>query len=1589
MFQQNKHLFLRGFSVALVLFVLASLFPGDSQAATLLTDNFTGTTIDTAKWTEIDSAGAGGTSGDIQQNGTLTVGNSYISSTWGARALVSVDDFDSDGLEISAVMTRNSDQLLGYGDYNFQSGGTKSFIIDVLGSGSVLALAWNNGGLAANTSCGTATNGATYRMKIISGGFEVYKNDVLQCTLSTGVTIDDEKVYLQSSATASVFDDVLVTGNSSGPTEPGQVTGLSADPGDEEIDLSWTAPASDGGSSITDYQVEYKLTTDGSWTTFVDGVSASTAATVTGLTNDLGYNFRVSAANIVGTGTPSSVVTATSSAPAAPGQVTGLSATGGNTQVSLSWSIPASNGSSITDYVVEYKLSTDGSWSTFNDGTSASASATVTGLTNDLLYNFRVSAVNGIGTGLVSSTANATPVAIGYILTDDFTGTTINTSKWNEVDPTGAGGSTGKITQNGTLSIADSFVGGAWGSTALISQESFSSTDLEISAKITANSSSLIGYGDYIFGEVANKAFLLYITASGNGQPIWGLAWTNGNYTATTACGTTASGATYKLKIIPDGYEIYVNDALACSVDAGFSLDEKPAFFQTATTASTFDDIAVYGIQEPDTVPDAPTIGAATAGNQQAIVTFSAPADNGGDDITSYTVTSNPGSITASGASSPITVTGLTNGVEYTFTVTATNGIGTSSPSSASNAVTPAVPPAPGQVTGLVVTGVNQQALLSWTAVTASDPVTDYKIEYKTSAGSTWTTFSDGTSTSAKAIVTGLVNDTQYDFRVSALNSGGYGTVSSTATATPFTIEQLAFVITGESNSGGIGLNSDASGAELAARSSVQIMNLTSGLFGFEDLDIGTNNLRDHAGLEGYYANSHGFELQLANSTEAHFFPDHEQVYLVKTGQGGSQVAQWTVGNGTGYWTKFLERTSAAKSQIPAEGRQWVVWMSLGINDAIAGVATSTWKTAMVAHIDKIKADLPGSIVIMTQFQSMTNQSGYATYNAVMDEIAAQQSNVFVVSATGAGLRDTNHWSYAGLKTVASRMATTTKTQLGLIYPGTPTSLGATPANTQVALSWTAPVSNAGYAITDYQVEYKTSAGSTWNTFSDGVTTATSSTVTGLTPGTAYNFRIRAVNTNGSGNAVTVNSSTTDTDGPVISSVDADPGTTSAVISWTTDESSTSKVEYGLTNAFGTSTPITDLSGVTSHSVSLASLISCTSYRYRVVSRDLSSNTSTSSTSSFTTDGCTGDSSVATSTTSVVSQSATSTVTLSTSSTENVSLTIPNGFTSNPGTVSFQTKQLDKEDFFAVVSSPSGLTAVGGFVYNFKAIVDDEDTISSFDLPIVVTFSYDPSALGSTPASSLVIYRYNGSAWNALTNCTVDTGAHTVSCETSAFSDFAIFGTEVSSSGSSGGSRRNGGTRVPTFILPTSVSVTSPASTGVFVRDLDVGSVGEDVRALQRYLNANGYTIAYQGPGSIGNETLMFGYATQYALARFQKDRGLSPAVGYFGPKTRAVIMGQASVQPQSVPVSTPTTATFTRVLDIGSTGEDVRALQKFLNSKGYLVAQQGPGSLGNETLMFGYATQAALARYQKDRGLIPSAGYFGPLTRAFVEAGR
>ena len=96
---------------------------------------------------------------------------------------------------------------------------------------------------------------------------------------------------------------------------------------------------------------------------------------------------------------------------------------------------------------------------------------------------------------------------------------------------------------------------------------------------------------------------------------------------------------------------------------------------------------------------------------------------------------------------------------------------------------------------------------------------------------------------------------------------------------------------------------------------------------------------------------------------------------------------------------------------------------------------------------------------------------------------------------------------------------------------------------------------------------------------------------------------------------------------------------------------------------------------------------------------------------------------------------------------------------------------------------------------------------------------------------------------------------------------------------------------VATASMSTTTVPTNSASTvQTFTKNLKFGTSDAEVRFLQQYLNSNGFSVSVVGAGSTGQETTYFGSATQAALIRFQQFKGITPAVGYFGPITRQYI---------------------------------------------------------------------------------------------------
>ena len=193
---------------------------------------------------------------------------------------------------------------------------------------------------------------------------------------------------------------------------PGAPTSLTATAsGTARINLSWTAPARDGGTPLTGYRIEESPDGTSSWTDLVtDTTNTRTTYSHAGLSGGTTRHYRVSAINSNGAGAPSSVDSATTGT-SVPGAPTALSArASGTTQVDLSWTAPASDGGSpVTGYRIEESPDGNSSWTTLVATTGSPATTySRTGLPSGATRHYRVSAVNTNGAGAPSNTASTT-----------------------------------------------------------------------------------------------------------------------------------------------------------------------------------------------------------------------------------------------------------------------------------------------------------------------------------------------------------------------------------------------------------------------------------------------------------------------------------------------------------------------------------------------------------------------------------------------------------------------------------------------------------------------------------------------------------------------------------------------------------------------------------------------------------------------------------------------------------------------------------------------------------------------------------------------------------------------------------------------------------------------------------------------------------------------------------------------------------------------------------------------------------------------------------------------------------------------------
>ncbi len=226
----------------------------------------------------------------------------------------------------------------------------------------------------------------------------------------------------------TVNDTVVVTVISDTSSAPQNLTGTA---GEGFVELVWTAPTSDGGTSITEYHI-YRSTSSGSGYIQI-GINTTTSYNDTTVSNGVTYYYVVRAVNVIGESVASNEVSATPTAPATvPTAPQSLQAIAGDDFVDLSWTIPsADGGSSITEYHI-YRSTTSGS-GYIGIGTSGLTSFKDTTVSNGVTYYYVVRAVNAIGEGISSNEAIATPIALISSSTSTSTQATTQTTSFSGV----------------------------------------------------------------------------------------------------------------------------------------------------------------------------------------------------------------------------------------------------------------------------------------------------------------------------------------------------------------------------------------------------------------------------------------------------------------------------------------------------------------------------------------------------------------------------------------------------------------------------------------------------------------------------------------------------------------------------------------------------------------------------------------------------------------------------------------------------------------------------------------------------------------------------------------------------------------------------------------------------------------------------------------------------------------------------------------------------------------------------------------------------------------------------------------------------
>ena len=591
-------------------------------------------------------------------------------------------------------------------------------------------------------------------------------------------------------------------------TVPGAPRNLTANArGESRIDLSWTAPASDGNSAITGYRIEVSANAGQSWTTLASNTgSTSTLFSHTGLSSASTRHYRVSAINAEGAGPVSNVATATTGG-GVPGAPTGLvAAARGQSRIDLTWTAPTNDGgSAVTGYRIEYSENGGQSWLVLVNNTASTATTySNTGLSPGTRRHYRVSAINGQGVGPVSNVAFA---ATGSTVPGAPTNLTAASQGQSQIGlswtaPASDGGS--PIVGYRIEVSENSGVG--W--TVLVQNTAttattYSHNGLESGTTRHYRVSALNAAG---VGPASNVAHATTgasapdapksLTAKANGTSQIDLSWTAPDNDG----GSPITG--YRVEASSDDSPGWItlvdNTGSAATLHSHANLSPATTWRYRVQAINAVGTGPASGEARATTaaaLPEAPTeLAAAARGPSWIELAWKTPDYTGGVPIAGYKIEvyQDEGSIwTVLVPNTRSTGTGyhhlgLDPGSTHYYRVSAINSAGVGPVSGVAQATTD--PVVPGKPTGLKAMSMGTSRIdLAWDIpdYDGGAPISGYRIEGLRQDDTQWRVLVANTGTSATAYShTGLRPASSWTYRVSAVNPAGHGDPSTMARAT-------------------------------------------------------------------------------------------------------------------------------------------------------------------------------------------------------------------------------------------------------------------------------------------------------------------------------------------------------------------------------------------------------------------------------------------------------------------------------------------------------------------------------------------------------------------------------------------------------------------------------------------------------------------------------------------------------------------------------------------------------------------------------------------------------------------------------------